>query len=297
MIDPLEQEQNRQDVDPMGNNADILPFPSDLSKNVNQVIGGDNESSETPPDNALSFEQKVTHKEATQIADQAAKSGDAVEIAGRKLSDPKQAFKNFEDALEIIKAKTGLTVDLNNLSFKKLDGDASAQSVGKDIHLDTIALMHSVMRLAHIISHELSHGEGKIDMESLAEFYAQEVWGFKGDGEIPEVYDAEMEIFAEFIKRLDPNHKVQTKNIETVYELYYSSQYEKIYDLYENRYIDSLKTEKEKDEAFNFFSKAFPLLSWSETGSFAPKEYRAPEVAEDISQIQEETSEETQAAA
>ena len=211
--------------------------------------------------------ENVTAKDALGVleaaaADQADAGKRTLTLAGQTV-DPEQAYKNLEEALKVVKSVFGgkLKVDLSDLQFQKFHGDMVGESTETATLVDPIMLMHPAMRLAHVIAHELAHDNKKILNEGLVESYVH-LW-FGEDG-AEGVYDAAVENFKEFAKRFDAGGNAEA-GTKRAYELYFSGQYEKLYEEYEENYIKTRSSYEEENVAMSLFKTVFPELKYSAT--------------------------------
>ncbi len=215
--------------------------------------------------------ERVTAKDALGVleaaaAEQADAGKGTLTLAGQTV-DPEQAYKNLEEALKLVKNYFGgkLKIDLSDLQFQKFHGDMVGESTETATLIDPIMLMHPAMRLAHIIAHELAHDNKKILNEGLVESYVH-LW-FGEDG-AEGVYDAAVENFKEFAKRFDAGGNIEA-GTKRAYEFYFSGQYEKLFEEYEENYINTRGSDDEKDAAYDLFGKVFPELKYSATSETA----------------------------
>jgi hypothetical protein len=120
--------------------------------------------------------------------------------------------------------------------------------------------------------HELSHKGGDIENEGVVEAYTQSLLKSSGmidkDGlQITDKYNRALENFYEFASRVDEDADL-SRAVEEIYELYYKGEYESIYQLYKDKYMSTLQTNEERDEAFSFFEEVFPELEVHDDGSY-----------------------------
>lgn len=198
-------------------------------------------------------------------------SAKKVEVAGQAV-DPQQAYENLRTALDLVKSRGAgfLRVSLDEISFRKFHGNVVGESGKEGVQVDPIMLLHPAYRLAHVIAHEAAHDRNEIQNEGLVESYIQLLFGEENPGE---VYENAVNNFAEFAKRCDSDRNAE-RATKLIYQLYYSGGYEKIFEMYEENYIETLATDKEKDEAFKFFMLVFPELEYDgseKPGHFALK--------------------------
>lgn len=196
------------------------------------------------------------------------------EIADQKIANPEQAYANLQSALSKVKEYFAgtLKIDLADIKFQKFHGDIVGESKESGTFIDPIMLMHPAIRLAHVMSHELAHQNNTIQNEGLVESFVDQ---FFGDNGIEHGYDEALKNFAEFAKRFDSSGdaKLATRKI---YELYYQENFESIYKSYHDNYVKNLKTDKEKDEAFQLFRTVFPELEYAgkkRPGDFELKDF------------------------
>ncbi len=221
------------------------------------------------PEDDLDKKSGITASEAMSVL----KTGDS-EIAGQKIKNPEQAYKNLEFALSKVKEYFSgtLKIDLSDIQFQKFRGDIVGESKESGTFVDPIMLMHPAIRLAHVISHELAHQNDTIQNEGLVESYVEQ---FFGDTGIEHIYDEALNNFTEFAKRFDSSNDAPSAT-KKIYELYYQGKFESIYKGYHDNYIKNLKTEKEKNEAFKLFRIVFPELEYAgkkRPGDFELKDF------------------------
>lgn len=182
------------------------------------------------------------------------------EIAGEEIFDPERAYHNLEHALHMVKHYFGETmkVDVDDVHFRKFHGNMVGESTAEGSFVDPIMLMHPAMRLAHVIAHETAHNKKQVLNEGLVEGYVN-LW-FGRDG-AEHTYEESVGKFQEFAKRFDKKGDVR-ESTKRIYELYYSGNFENIYEEYEKNYIAGLATDAEKDQAFRFFREVFPELHY-----------------------------------
>lgn len=215
---------------------------------------------ETGPEGAdIEAASALTAKKTLKVLE-GGKSGQPVEIAGRKFENPEKAYQKLQEALKYVKKYFGrnLKINLDEISFKKFQGDIAGESTEQGAFINPIMLMHPAMRLAHVIAHELAHNKAKIMNEALVESYVHEFFGEDGMGD---KYELAVDQFREFAKKCSGKDNVK-KAVEKMYELYYSGRFEKIYEMFEKNYMKGLKTDAEKDEAFEKFRDVFPELHY-----------------------------------
>ncbi len=182
------------------------------------------------------------------------------EIAGQEITNPESAYANLEFALSKVKEYFNVTlkIDLNDIQFEKFHGDIVGESKESGTFIDPVMLMHPAMRLAHVISHELAHQNNTIQNEGLVESFVDQ---FFGDDGVEHGYDEALKHFAEFAKRFDKSDDAKLATTK-IYELYYNEKFESIYKGYHDNYVKNLKTDEEKDEAFQLFKTVFPELEY-----------------------------------
>lgn len=217
--------------------------------------GKEMETGEQPVDSAV----RITLAESLKVL-RSADSNKAVDVVGQRAGKPEDAYKKLEEALKYVKAYFGKTfkINLDEISFKKFEGDIAGESTEHGAFINPIMLMHPAMRLAHVIAHELAHNKAQIMNEALVESYVHEFFGEDGMGD---KYELAVDQFREFAKKCSGKESSK-KAVEKMYELYYSGRFEKIYEMFEKNYMKGLKTDAEKDEAFEKFREVFPELHY-----------------------------------
>lgn len=210
------------------------------------------------PDYVVDVSKDLTLKRALKVLDGRAKPD--LKIAGQRVDNPKEAYAKLQEALKLVKTyfKKNLKIDLNDLKFRQFHGDMVGESTKEGTYVDPVMLMHPAMRLAHVIAHELAHRNKAIMNEGLVEGYVDQWFGHDGANH---GYEASVEKFKEVAKKCDKKGDVKT-GTETLYELYYKGKFEGIYELYEENYMNGLKTVGEKQEAFRLFKEVFPELDY-----------------------------------
>jgi hypothetical protein len=189
-----------------------------------------------------------------------AESGEAVDVAKRKVGKPAEAYKKLEEALKYVKGYFGKTlkINLDEISFKKFGGNQVGESTEEGAFVDPIMLLHPAIRLAHVIAHELAHDKKKILNEGLVESY---VHAFFGEDGTNHTYETATAKFEEFAKKCT-NKGDDKETTKKLYELYYTGRFEKIYEMFEKNHLSNLETNTEKDEAFKLFQEVFPELHY-----------------------------------
>lgn len=184
------------------------------------------------------------------------------------IEDPERV--NLEKAIDLVNKRFGgkLKVNLNDIIFKKLAGNRIGEASAEGTVIDPIMLLHPAVRLAHVIAHELAHQKGEVDPEGMVETY---VSIFFPGGDIEHSYDQAQEDFKEFAARVNGGVYAESM-VEEIYELYAAEKYEEIYEMYSSedeenpKYMETLETDKEREEAYGFFHKIFPELECSREG-------------------------------
>lgn len=217
---------------------------------------------EKPDDSHIVDEANtVTAKKALSVLSAEKKPGKKkVDIAGQTVN-PEKAYANLQEALGLVKQHFGKTlkIDLNDIQFRQFHGNLVGESTEKGTFVDPAMLMHPAMRLAHVIAHELAHKNKDITNEAVVEGFVHLFFGHDG---AEHVYEKAVEGFEEFAKRFDKNGDVKA-GTEKVYKLYYKGNFEKIYEGYEENYMNGLETIAEKQKAFELFKEVFPELDYA----------------------------------
>ncbi len=229
------------------------------------------QSPSSPADQTADITAK---KVLTLLKGGAAKNTD-VEIAGEKVSNPKEALAKFKEALSLVRKYFSdhleLKIDLDDIQFQKLSGDKVGESTENATLLDPKLFRHPARVIAVVLAHELRHAHDTIQNEGLVQEAVDTV--FKSE-DIGHKYGMMVADFRKFAGRFDRGGKAERGSKE-IYRLYAAEKFDEIYKRYEKNYINKLKTEDKKDEAFEFFISVFPELdysdSWEEEGDFGVK--------------------------
>ncbi len=226
---------------------------------IQKLIEGSEESSTSEAD-GLRME---TSKRVEKALKKAFKTGESVPVSGVGILDPARAYRNLQAALSHVKNMTGFTG--KDLYFKMFEGKTVGEAKEGKIIIDPIMLMHPAHRLAHVIVHEYCHGND-VENEGLVEARTRALMQKSGllieEGEelkTTEAYDAALTNFYEFVEKVADGKDISTV-VEEVYQLYYSGNYEAIYEMYEEKWLDGLESDEEKDKEFEFFKAVFPEL-------------------------------------
>ncbi len=187
--------------------------------------------------------------------------------------DPEVALSNLDVALKFVKQMVPFSE--NDLYFTKFGGQTVGEHRGgKKVAVDAIMLMHPASRLAHVIVHEYCHGND-VENEGLVEARTKALLDksgllVEGDGvETTDKYDVALANFHEFAGRVGEGRDM-AEVVEEIYNLYYSGNYESIYEMYEKKYMDG-KSDDGRNEALEDFEAVFPELS-IQMGWFEPRE-------------------------
>ncbi len=187
-------------------------------------------------------------------------------IANVEIPDPESTLKNLEEALSLIPAC--VRPDPKDLFFKSLPGNAVGESTKEGTNVDPIMLLHPARRLAHVIGHEAAHRNLKVPNEGLVEVYLRAI-GLVDDGHADAAkttpkYDAALAGFSEFLTKMAKDGNTDAVAVE-VYNLYYKSDYGKIYEMYNRMHVSTLPP-AEQDGAVKFFWEIFPELEYDKKG-------------------------------
>ncbi len=239
------------------------------------ILEGGAERDDLHPD--VATVRSETSKRVEKAFKKAGNSKEPVKIADVQITDPAQAYANLQKALSVVQGHFKL--DKNDLYFQQLEGETVGEAMGDgSIKIDPIMLMHPVNRLAHVIMHELAHKGGDIENDAVVEAYTRQLLKASGmavEGEqglqVTQKYNTALENFHEFARRVSDGKEI-SKTVQDIYALYYSGNYESIYELYNDRYMNGLKIDKEKDQAFDFFAEVFPELEVHNDGWYKPCE-------------------------
>lgn len=195
-----------------------------------------------------------------------------VAIAGIKIPDPEQAYKDLQKALS--RLSKYFHIDRNDVYFRNFPGQIVAESTTKGSGIDPILLMHPVNRVArieHTLGHEESHQKNTIQNEGLVEAHVRAIGFIEGEEpalRVTEKYETALSNFHEFVSRVQKG-KDANSMVKEIYKLYYEGKYEDIYEMYNERYVNALPEDK-KDEAVEFFWMVFPELEYNEKGLVEP---------------------------
>jgi len=211
------------------------------------------EAENTPVEEA----QAVTFNKAVKALKDA--SG-KTEVAQQRVANPEVAYAKLQEALKMVKSYFGKTlkINLNEISFQKFGGNRVGESTEKGAFIDPVMLLHPAVRLAHVIAHELAHKKKSITNEGLVEGY---VHAFFGEDGTNHTYEESVVKFEEFSAKC-ANKISMEETTKKIYEHYYAGRFEKIYEMFEKNYLKNLKTDAEKDEAFQLFREVFPELRY-----------------------------------
>ena len=163
-----------------------------------------------------------------------------------------------------------------DLYFKMFEGETVGEAKEGKVIIDPIMLMHPVHRLAHVIVHEYCHGND-VENEGLVEARTRALMEKSGlliEGDelkTTEAYDVAVANFYNFANRVADGKDIPAV-VEKIYGLYYSGNYEAIYEMYEKRYMNGLKNDEERNEAFEFFETVFPELAVKRAGLYSVHE-------------------------
>lgn len=228
------------------------------------------EESEKPSALEADDLREKTSKRVEKALKKASKTGESVPVSGVKISDPVQAYRNLQAALSHVENMTGFTG--KDLYFAKFEGKTVGEAREGKIIIDPIMLMHPVHRLAHVIVHEYCHGND-VENEGLVEARTRALMQKSGllvEGDelkTTEAYDAAVANFYEFVEKVADGKDISAV-VEEVYQLYYSGNYEAIYEMYEKKCMDGKKSDEERDKAFELFEIVFPELEFNRDGLY-----------------------------
>jgi len=216
-----------------------------------------------------------TSKRVKKALKKASKTGESVPVSGVEISDSVRAYRNLQAALSHVENMTGFTG--KDLYFAKFEGETVGEAKEGKIIIDPIMLMHPAHRLAHVIVHEYCHGND-VENEGLVEARTRALMQKSGllveeGGELKttEAYDVALANFYEFVEKVADGKDISAV-VEDVYQLYYSGNYEAIYEMYEEKCMDGLKSDEERNEAFEFFETVFPELAVKRAGLYSVRE-------------------------
>lgn len=232
------------------------------------------EGSEGSPVSEADDLRKKTSKRVEKALKKASKTGESVFVSGVKISGPVRAYKNLQVALSHVENMTGFTG--KDLYFAKFEGETVGEAREGKVIIDPIMLMHPVHRLAHVIVHEYCHGndvenEGLVEARTRALMQKSGLLIEEGDElKTTEAYDAAVANFYEFVEKVADGKDISAV-VEKVYQLYYSGNYEAIYEMYEEKCMDG-KSDEEKDKEFEFFETVFPELVVKRAGLYKVRE-------------------------
>lgn len=223
------------------------------------------ETIEEEPEAAVEEVRSETFKHTEKALKKAQKGGEAVDVADVEIADPAAAYENLKTALMIVNKH--FKVSMDDLYFKKFEGATVGEALGDGVEVDPIMLMHPAHRLAHVIMHELAHKGGDIENEGAVEAYTRLMMEKSGLGDddflTTPAYDDAVGSFHEFAEKVSGGKDLAVM-VEKIYKLYYSENYESIYEMYERCCMKG--SDEENAEAFRFFEKVFPELKVNQDG-------------------------------
>ncbi|OGJ42560.1 hypothetical protein A3B60_02105 [Candidatus Peregrinibacteria bacterium RIFCSPLOWO2_01_FULL_39_12] len=234
----------------------------------------------------------VTAEKVLKLLKEGAAKNTDVEIAGEKISNPKEALAKLKEAFSLVKTyfKNHLVVgiDLDDIQFQKLGGDKAGESTGNATLLDPKLHRHPARVVAVVLAHELRHAHDSIQNEGLVQEAVDTV--FKSE-DIGHKYGMMVADFRKFAGRFDRGGNVK-RGSKKIYRLYAEEKFDEIFKIYEKNYVDKQKTEDKKDAAFEFFKSVFPELDysdeWGKDGDFGVKKLPSRIEAEAPAEISEQ---------
>lgn len=215
-----------------------------------------NDNAETLPGTAQTADDVMALLEGA-----AANDDKNIKVAGVKLTvSPQEALEKFKQALQIARdklQKLGIEVDLDDVQFQKLEGNMAGESTERAALLDPALFRHPYYVIAEVMTHEETHQNESIPNEGLVQLIVEQLYG--GSSNVQHEYAQMVDNFKVFVERCG------VEALE-IYKLYEAHNFEGIAKLYDKSYVSTLKTESEKDEAYDFYSKIFPELHYTEEG-------------------------------
>jgi len=206
-----------------------------------------------------------TLKVAKKVQKRKTKRGEspAISIADQTIEDPERAYRNFMEAIDLVKKHIPgfLKVKVEEIKFQKLAGDIVGKATEDGIIVDPIMLLHPVMRLATVIFHEALHANNAVQNEGLVQ--AQAEIHFGGVSNLKEYDDAVMK-FTKFAD-IYGNGNIAGAAKE-IYKLYYLAAKNNKQNGYMTIYKKFAKRARKKnyfaDEGSirKFFEEVFPEL-------------------------------------
>lgn len=216
---------------------------------------------------------------------QAANDNRSVEISGRE-KDPQHLLERLDMATRIIKKITP-SFDESKVQIEQLPGQAVGEAKDDVTIWDPWLIADApVKAIVHTQIHEMAHEGGSIPDEAVVEAMARlrmKEAGLVVENELTDNYIAELEAFYKMITLIGKGKNVD-QLIEKIYELCLNEGAEAVFELYDDKYVNGLKTDAEKVEAFDVFEAAFPMMTVDRDGCFALREVEGepeetPEVA------------------
>jgi len=201
-----------------------------------------------------------------KAVDKRGKTTEPVVIANIEIPDPKAALENMQEALRLL--PSCLRPDLNDVFFKSLPGNKVGESLAEGAKIDPIMLLHPAHRIAHVIAHELAHHRNTVPNEGLVEMYLRAIGVVdedkNGETKTTEKYDKALSGFSKFLGMMSKGGD-QNAMAKEIYNLYYKGEYGRIYETYNQMYVETLPT-GQRDDAAKFFWEVFPELEYDQKG-------------------------------
>jgi hypothetical protein len=195
---------------------------------------------------------KTSYSEIQQRL-QSADTGEKIKI-GKMEVDAKEMHRRMEIALATAKEHFQITPD--DIYFKSFPGNIVGESSSEGIGIDPVMSLHPIARMIRLLIHELGHDWGRIQNEPLVDLFADAL-GYEEGGGASEKFEKTKVIFSQFIKTISDGRPA-VEVIKEVYHLYYTDQFEKIYEL------------AEAHGQADFFWDVFPELKYQSEGETVP---------------------------
>ena len=189
-----------------------------------------------------------------------------VSIADQTIENPLQAYRNFKEALALVKRALPpfLRVEVESIRFQKLAGDVVGKSSEDGEIIDPVMLLHPVMRLATVLYHEICHNRNRVPNEGLVHSYTEL---FFGSIDATDKYN---QLGDKLIKFAEIYGKGRiTNGAKEIYKLYYQASQNANPQYYKKMRETFLKRARKgkhfADEiaAAKFFEEVFPELEIS----------------------------------
>lgn len=247
------------------------PEPNDLKAKTTAKLAALMNGGEAKNDDSEDEVKTGTAVKLRTVLDQLREAkGKEANIAGLKIVDTKKALANLEAFLKHMGKFFSFSKD--DTYFQRFSGYIVGESRQGGTHFDPILLMHPLARFVRTGFHEYGHDKDRIQPEGMldaqAEVKAKKCGLIDEDSQLTEKYEQAKVDFYTFVERVREGKTVDD-TVEEVFQLYYNNEFEKVYELYEEKYINKLP-EEDRDEAFKFFNVVFPELEVKGDGQYHP---------------------------